>query len=436
MSPSSAQVRSRTLGALLALHAGDSLGATFEFESHASIRGRHSSGKAILEQGIVGGGVFRWPAGHATDDTDLTRAVLMAYVDRHRHRLRSQQEGQTELRNETGKDEGRFLGIPSLAARHMLSWLHGPPDWPDTSRTPGAMPRDVGGATLTGLTRLEILVRGSSRASGSSKWTYDPARDGFTGAGQGQAGNGSLMRCLPTGLFETDRDALVRDAMDVSKVTHDDVRCTVSCAAYCAIVRALVDRDDGNDDGATAAAPHTVPRAPSDVTLHVRDESVIMDQASQGGSDARGSANTSSLAAAVEATVELGLQTARRLESDSLGGRPGPGPVEGAILLGKRLSIAELAEHGPLPYLPGQASGYVLESLSLAVAAVLDFRPLAEVLVDVVRVGKDTDTNGAIAGGLLGARDGIDSLPSHWRETPLQFADEFERLVDELLSPH
>ena len=29
---------------------------------------------------IVGGGPFCWPAGHATDDTDLTRAVLLAYA--------------------------------------------------------------------------------------------------------------------------------------------------------------------------------------------------------------------------------------------------------------------------------------------------------------------------------------------------------------------
>jgi hypothetical protein len=59
----------------------------------------------------------------------------------------------------------------------------------------------------------------------------------------------------------------------------------------------------------------------------------------------------------------------------------------------------------------GGASGFVLESLSLAVAAVLDPRRLPEVLVDVVRVGMDTGTNAAIAGGLLGVRDGAGAIP-------------------------
>jgi ADP-ribosylglycohydrolase len=48
------------------------------------------------------------------------------------------------------------------------------------------------------------------------------------------------------------------------------------------------------------------------------------------------------------------------------------------------------------------------------------------VLVDIVRLGRDTDTNGAVAGGLLGARDGADTLPPDWR-TVVQFADEFVR---------
>jgi ADP-ribosylglycohydrolase len=70
--------------------------------------------------------------------------------------------------------------------------------------------------------------------------------------------------------------------------------------------------------------------------------------------------------------------------------------------------------------------------LILAVAAVLDPRKLDDVLVDVVRVGKDTDTNGAVAGGLLGARDGIEGIPEMWREV-LQFDKEFTRIALELI---
>jgi ADP-ribosylglycohydrolase len=51
-------------------------------------------------------------------------------------------------------------------------------------------------------------------------------------AGAGQAGNGSLMRCLPTALAVRDRAQRIRESQEISAVTHDDARCTVSCAAY------------------------------------------------------------------------------------------------------------------------------------------------------------------------------------------------------------
>jgi ADP-ribosylglycohydrolase len=90
-----------------------------------------------------------------------------------------------------------------------------------------------------------------------------------------------------------------------------------------------------------------------------------------------------------------------------------------AISAGRDLRIAELARTGA-----DGGSGFVLDSLRLSVAAVLDRRPLPEVLVDVVRLGYDTDTNAAIAGGLLGIRDGATALPDRW-VTRLQFAAEF-----------
>ncbi|CAI4218360.1 unnamed protein product [Parascedosporium putredinis] len=163
------------------------------------------------------------------------------------------------------------------------------------------------------------------------------------GAGPGQAGNGSLMRCLPTGLFESDEDKIVRDSMGISALTHDDERCTVSCAVYNLMVKALV-------EGRSA-----------------------------------------------EEAIEAGVAAARRLEGDR------PSGVADAIELGRRVSLAELAERGPREF-AGKASGYVLESLAIAVAALRDGRALEDVLVDVVRIGKDTDTNAAIAGARGGPR--------------------------------
>ncbi|KAF5624465.1 ADP-ribosylglycohydrolase [Fusarium sp. NRRL 52700] len=307
---------SRIIGALLGVHAGDSLGATLEFKTHTDIAREYPLGL----RDIMGGGPFRWPQGHATDDTDMTRGVLLAYHD-YKH----------------GDD------IAQLAGDYFISWLHG--DWP--GRRPGSRPEDIGGATATGL-RLY-------------KQTQDPDR---AGAGQGSAGNGSLMRCIPTGLFQRDPQKLVEESIRISKITHDDKRCTVACAAYNTIVSKLIDQ----------VAPHEA--------------------------------------------IEAGLKVAESLEG-------GSGPVHKAIELGKSLSIAAMARTGPAPALGGRCSGYVLESLSLAIAAVLDARSLEDVVVDVVRIGWDTDTNGAIAGGILGARDGASAIPPQWKSV-LQFGREFE----------
>lgn len=318
--------QSRIIGALVGVHAGDSLGATVEFSSHSKILESYPNGV----RDIVGGGPFNWPAGHATDDTDLTRAVLLAY-----------HEALTT-------PKGHELDIPKLAGTNFIAWMRG--DWP--GRKKGLYPVDIGSATSRGLHKF--------------KKTMDPEQGG---AGEGQAGNGSLMRCIPTGLFEEDPDDLVKQSMVISSITHDDARCTISCAAYNTIVGALVDGEPPSE------------------------------------------------------AISAGEYVAEKLKGED---------VLAAIRLGRELSVASMAERGPPRELKGRCSGYVLESLTLAVSAILDTRSLEEVLIDVVRIGGDTDTNGAIAGGLLGARDGIEAVPQRWREK-LQFAEEFERVAGEII---
>ncbi|KAH6857173.1 ADP-ribosylation/Crystallin J1 [Chaetomium sp. MPI-CAGE-AT-0009] len=347
----------RVLGALLGVHAGDSLGATVEFEAWEHIQNDYPRGV----RDIVGGGHFDWPPGHATDDTDLTRAVLLAYRD---------------VENLKRSQSPKSPDVVMLAAQYMVDWYDG--RWP--GRVRGERPRDVGGATATGISRF--------------KRTADPRT---SGAGDGRAGNGSLMRCIPTALFQPDVTKALTESLAISAVTHDDLHCTISCAAYNAMVRTLV-------------------------------EGMSADEAWQAGKDA----------VAQVAVLAAGEMTATRnwkVKLDSAANK-----VEAAIDAGKSLvQVRNLAENGPkraanaTKALPFKASGYVLESLTLGVAAMLDPRALEEVLIDVVRLGQDADTNGAIAGGLLGARDGVNAIPLRWREL-LQFRDEFTEVTEYLLS--
>ncbi|KAM0221456.1 hypothetical protein ACHAQD_005368 [Fusarium lateritium] len=318
---------SRVIGALLGVHAGDSLGATVEFASHKDIARDFPNGL----RDIVGGGPFNWAAGDATDDTDMTRGVLLAYHD---HNCLG-----------VGEDVAR------LAGDYFIKWLRG--NWP--GRRPGTSPDDIGGATSTGLRIYEK--------------TRDPDR---AGAGEGNAGNGSLMRCIATGLFQPDPEMLIKESQRISKITHDDKRCTIACAAYNTIVSKLIDQVNPAE------------------------------------------------------AIEAGLDVAKALEGKRTG------PVFEAIELGKSLDVAKMAREGSPQELKGRFGGFVLGSLSLAIAALLDSRSLEDIVVDVVRIGHDTDTNAAIAGGLLGARDGVAGIPQRWRSI-LQFGDEFEEVALKLL---
>ena len=270
-------VQDRIAGALLGLAAGDALGATLEFVPPHQIVRRHTE--------IRGGGAFSWRAGQGTDDTDLTWAVLQGYLD-----------------------DYTVEGV----AGHMLAWYRGGP-------------RDIGGTTQRA---LSALVGGA-----------DPRNTGLTD--DRSAANGSLMRCLPTGLVRPDAERRRAEAAQISRITHAEVRCVDACVAYCDLVDALL-RD---------ATP------------------------------------SEAVATVLAGTPDLGAATVEALQ------RAG------------QLALEEL-----------DTSGYVTATLTVGVWALLQPRPAEDTLMDVVNRGLDADTTGAVAGGLLGCRDGVAALSARWTD--------------------
>jgi ADP-ribosylglycohydrolase len=71
-----------------------------------------------------------------------------------------------------------------------------------------------------------------------------------------------------------------------------------------------------------------------------------------------------------------------------------------------------------VPYDPGAfpARGTAEFSLVVALKVLTETRSFAAGIEYAIRVGGDTDTYGAIAGGLLGARYGFRSIPTAWKE--------------------
>ena len=62
-----------------------------------------------------------------------------------------------------------------------------------------------------------------------------------------------------------------------------------------------------------------------------------------------------------------------------------------------------------------KSSGYVVDSLEAAIWSLITTDTMEECLLKAVNLGGDTDTIGAIAGGLAGLFYGYDSVPKEWR---------------------
>lgn len=180
-----ATLESRALGAYLGLAVGDALGATVEFLTVGEIRQQYGQ-----LRDIVGGGWLKLKAGQITDDTQMSLALGEAILA----------SGTWDLRN---------------IAEHWAAWLR-------------SKPIDVGNTCRRGLTRY--LRDGSLEA---------PFSDG-------DAGNGALMRNLPTILYAF-RDAalLERYSREQARVTHHHPLSDASTLSFAQMVAAALAENDG-----------------------------------------------------------------------------------------------------------------------------------------------------------------------------------------------
>lgn len=289
----------RVLGGLLGVAIGDALGATIEFMDPQAIKKKYG-----VHREIIGGGVLGWRPGQGTDDTEMTVAVARAYA------------------------QGYSL---QRVAANFLKWKDGGP-------------ADIGTLTRSSLVALKI--------------SGDPWRSGFTALKDApdSAGNGSLMRCLPTALAVRDPRKRLQQTVEISDITHADERCMDACVAYNEIA-------DGLIRGLT----------PLDALFEVYSN------------------------------TRLGLCQAVK----------------------DTLRIDPSVKATPTTLYTG---GYVLDSLACAVWALQQDQPATDTLIQLVNLGHDADTTGAIAGGLLGVRWGVSAWPFRWMGK-LEFGPELVKLA-------
>lgn len=120
-------------------------------------------------------------------------------------------------------------------------------------------------------------------------------------------------------------------------------------------------------------------------------------------------------------------------------GRPamwGYSHIKALLEVDSRVSDALLASP---PKFPAGGSGYVSDSLAFAMQVtkgnLYDCEELSYVdaVRGAIRLGRDTDTTAAIAGGLVAARDGLNGIPETWRKS-LRGAELAEKIIARLIA--
>jgi len=84
-----------------------------------------------------------------------------------------------------------------------------------------------------------------------------------------------------------------------------------------------------------------------------------------------------------------------------------------------------------------RSSGYVVHTLEASTWAFLRASSFDEAVLSAVNLGEDTDTTGAVTGGLAGVYYGLAAIPKHWIDSLARLPDIMalgERLYDEISS--
>lgn len=127
--------------------------------------------------------------------------------------------------------------------------------------------------------------------------------------------------------------------------------------------------------------------------------------------------------------------------NELLCGRVSPADIQNGIMAAKAF-YQTLADFSPvlenfrrvdvdrlltLPRAEISGSGYVVHTLEAALWCLLHTNGYRSCLLESVNLGDDTDTTGAVAGGLAGIRYGLDSIPEEWLAV-IAKREEIERL--------
>lgn len=165
-------------------------------------------------------------------------------------------------------------------------------------------------------------------------------------------GNGSLMRILPLVLHIKDLDIEQRYewTQKVSSITHGHVRSVMACFYYLEFARKII---AGNDKF------QAYKELQSEVTMYFESRKINPLE--------------------IQKFSRLLFEDISKVEEDNI-----------------------------------KSSGYVLDTLEASVWCLLTTNSYKEAVLKAVNLGNDTDTTGAVTGGLTGLLYGVEQIPQEW----------------------
>lgn len=179
------------------------------------------------------------------------------------------------------------------------------------------------------------------------------------GTGERSNGNGSLMRIIPACLYAYDSKLTTDDSVkvvhDVSGLTHNHLRSKIGCGLYYFCVCSIL-------DGAGSLTERLQQGLDAGFSYYETD---------------------------IRNRVELAHY-----------GRLG--------------NVADFANKNEEEI---KSSGYIVDSLEAAVWSLINTNSFEKALLKAVNLGDDSDTVGAIAGGLAGLYYGYESMPEKWLDS-------------------
>ena len=187
------------------------------------------------------------------------------------------------------------------------------------------------------------------------------------GSSEEDNGNGSLMRILPAALYfhREDTEPFLEHIHEVSAVTHAHPRAMIGCGIYSLFVRELLNNAD--------------------------KESALRNCAS---------------------TAMKYYNNREQFKKD----------LSGYMRI-LSLDIPHLAEKEI------NSSGYIIDTLEASIWCFMKHDNSRDIILAAVNLGLDTDTTGAVAGGLAGLVHGETSIPTEWFNS-LARQNEIEDLID------